>query len=445
MSERSISRRQLLKGAAVAAVGTAVATPATRVAASPSRRSAPALIRNQGAGTVTAWFFGGTPGHLAWMKEQVAAFQQQTGITLQYTERDWAKQREDMLAALTSGEVPDIVRTHNKYVAEFGDSGDLKALEDYSDFAQVAANFVPNYLATTENQGKHYGLPEAALPFIMAVNKPMLDAAGVAYPNNWDEFQAAAVKLSKPDQGIYGYTIPGGVNLDAAYRFAPWLYKAGGRVLNDDWSEATFNAEAGVAALEMLLRLQAEGAIPDGNAAYAFAENADLWGAGKAVLSTEGPWWQNVMKEQYKMDTASLMVAPIPAQAQPVGGNAPGTLLDITMIAIMAKGKNNEGAWEFLKWIRDPERDKAFVNPDTAGGLPTTKLPYESADIQWGFIGKDTFLEEAQSVVTWPNHPQITEIQMKLAEGLNSAFSGAASAKDALDNAAADVNDILEG
>lgn len=442
MSERSISRRQLLKGAAVAAVGTAVAVPAARVTAAPARPAAPAFLRHQGAGTVTAWFFGGVPGNLAWMKEQVTAFQQQTGITVDYSERDWAKQREDMLAALTAGEVPDIVRTHNKYVAEFGDSGDLKALEDYADYAQVAETFVPTYLAQTENNGKHFGLPELALPFVMAVNKPMLDASGVAYPTNWDEFKTATVALSKPDQGIYGYTMPGGVNLDTAYRWVAWLYKAGGRVLNEDWSEATFNSEAGVAALEMLLELQRQKAFPEGNAAYAWQQNANLWAAEKAVMSTEGPWWQDAVKAQFNMDTAKLMIAPIPPQASPIGGNPAATLLDITMMAIMAKGKNNEGAWELLKYLRGPERDTQFVDPTKGGGLPTTKGPYET-EMEWGFIGKDTFLQEAQAVVTWPNHPQITEIQMKIAEGLSAAFSGSASAKDALDNVASDVNDNI--
>jgi multiple sugar transport system substrate-binding protein len=380
------------------------------------------------------------------MRSELPNFEAASGLKVEYLERDWAKQREDILAALTAGEVPDVVRTHNKYVAEFGDTGDLKALEDFEDFAQVADTFVPSFLANTEHDGQHYGLPEVALPFILAVNQPMLDAAAVAVPTNWDEFKAAAQTLTKPDQGVYGYTIPGGVNLDAAYRFAPWLYKAGGRFLNDDWSEATFNGPAGVAALEMLLDLQKQGAIPPGNAAYAFAENADVWASQKAAMSTEGPWWQGVISgEQYKLDLSLLTIAPVPVQPEPVGGNPPGTLLDLTMLAVMDKGKNVEGAWEFLKYFRSPEMDALKVDPLITDGLPTTKRPYEDPAIEWTFVGKETYLQELNSVVTWPNHPNITEIQLKVAEALNAAFSGASSAQDALDAAAEDVNDILEG
>jgi multiple sugar transport system substrate-binding protein len=224
----------------------------------------------------------------------------------------------------------------------------------------------------------------------------------------------------------------------------PWLYKAGGRVLSDDWSKATFNEPAGVAALEMLLELQRDGTIPPGNAAYAFAENADLWGAGKAAMSTEGPWWQGVMTTQFNLDTSILTVAPVPVQPEAVGGNPPGTLLDLTMLAIMNQGKNVEGAWELLKYLRSPERDALKVNPEVTDGLPTTKRPYEDPSIEWTFIGKETYVNELESVVTWPNHPNITEIQLKIAEGLNAAFSGAASAQEALDAAAEDVNEILE-
>ena len=68
--------------------------------------------------------------------------------------------------------------------------------------------------------------------------------------------------------------MPGGVNLDTAYRFLPLLYKAGGRVFNEDWSAAAFNGPAGQAALEFLVEMKNKGYLPAGSAAYRFDESA---------------------------------------------------------------------------------------------------------------------------------------------------------------------------
>ena len=437
MRQQRLSRRTFVKGTAVAAAATAPALSAT-AAPRPARR------RRQEGETVTFWMFGGTPGNIEYYtNELIPMCEEQLGITVDLQERDWARQREDILAAITAGDVPDVMRVHNKYVAEFGESGILKQLEDYDDFDEVAATFVPSYLATVSHDANHYGLPEGVLPFVLAVNQELLDAAGVDVPTTWEEFVAAAKALSNPDEGTYGYTFPGGVNLDTAYRFAPWLYKAGGRVLNDDWTAAVFNEEPGVAALEMLLELQSAGALPEGNAAYAFAENADLWGAQKAAMSTEGPWWQNVMRDQYNLETDKLTIAPVPAPAQPIGEHPPATLLDVTMLTIMADGPNPDAAWELLKCMRAPENDLAFTDPNQGGVLPATQAAYEEG-VDWGFIGKDTYIEQAGAVEIWPNHPQITEIQMALAAGLNAAFAGTASAQEALDDAADEVQEILD-
>ena len=442
MSTSEMNRRSLLKGATAAAVGAAT-LGTTTAAASPgkltffSRRSA------QEQNTVVYWQFGGVPSEIEFRRQQTVAFTEQTGIPVDFQERPWENQRQDILAALTGGDLPDVMNLHHKYVGEFGETGDLQALEEFPDYAEVAGRFVPQYLDALKQGDNHYGLPINALPFILAVNQPMLDAASVSVPTNWDEFKQTAQALTNAEAGVYGYTIPGGVNLDSAYRWVPWLYKAGGRVLNDDWSEATFNDEAGVAALQMLLDLQGAGAIPPGNAAYAFQENSDLWGTEKAAMTTEGPWWPGVMRDTYSMDLAKLTVAPVPAQAQPVGANPPGTLVDIIMLAIMSRGNNTEGAWELVKFMRTAEADIAFIN-ETNSGLPTTTAAFED-ETGWDVIGRETYAQEAQSAVIWPNHPQISEIQMAIATGLNAAFSGTASAQEALDGAAEEVSEILEG
>ena len=442
MGQQRVSRRTLLTGTAATAVGAGALGP-TNAWAGPSKLTVISRKRRQASGEVRAWFFGGLPGEDDWRAPRIAAFEQETGMTVAKEIRPWENQRQDLLAALTGGDVPDLIRVHHKYVGEFGDSGDLQAFEELPGWADYSQQFVPAYLDALSHNGTHYGVPIYVFPFILAVNQPMLDAAGAAVPANWDEFKDTVTKVAKPDQGIYGYTTPGGVNLDTAYRWVPWLYKAGGRVLNDDWSEPTFNSDAGVQALEMLVALQQAGGLPAGNAAYAFQENADVWGAQKAAMSTEGPWWQGVMTDQYKLDTAMLTVAPVPAPTAALGPASAGTLVDVIMMTVMSGGNNVEGGWALLQYLINAEQDIAFVEQEGTG-LPVTTAAYGEG-VNWSVIGRETYATESQSAIIWPNQPNISEIQLKIAEACNAAFSGGMSAKEALDKAAEDAKEILEG
>ena len=98
------------------------------------------------------------------------------------------------------------------------------------------------------------------LPFILAVNRDILSDHGLEIPQNWEELKAMGPLLKK--HGIDAFTMPGGVNLDTAYRFLPLLFRAGGRVFNADWSAAAFNGPAGVAALSMLVDMKSQGFMP---------------------------------------------------------------------------------------------------------------------------------------------------------------------------------------
>ena len=75
------------------------------------------------------------------------------------------------------------------------------------------------------------------------------------------------------ENGIHLFTMPAGLNQDTAYR----LYKAGGRVFNDDWSKVAFNGPAGVEALEFLVGMKEKGFMPEAGGAYVFDENAAHW------------------------------------------------------------------------------------------------------------------------------------------------------------------------
>lgn len=391
--------------------------------------------------TVVMWEFGGVEGHRDWIRAATDSFNtSRRDIQIHLEFRDWDTQRESLISSTIMGEGPDIIRVHHKYSVEFGQLGGLYPLERFADFPQVKEQIFANAWEQVAFEGQHYGVPVTLLPFILAANRELMDSVGVAIPRTWEELRAAGEPFKAHD--IHAFTMPCGLNLDSAYRFLPLLFKAGGQVLNQDWSAAAFNGPAGVAALSFLVDLKTAGYMPAAAAAYAFDENAAHWCGGRAAMSIEGPWWQNTVTENYDFDLANLALALIPGPSVALEEGAPRTLLDVVMVSITGYSKVPEPAWEVIKALN--VEHPVWRRPDPGmGGIPALKAAYEPG-VKSDYIDLDVLAAAAANGRGWPGHPAITEIQRHLADAVNVALTGVRGPREALDAAANEVNELLE-
>ena len=389
---------------------------------------------------VIIWEFGGLPGMQDWTKQAVAGFNaSREDIEIELEQRDWATQRESLISTTILGDGPDIVRVHHKYSVEFGQLGGLYPLDSFSDFTQVKDLILDNVWEQVFYEGHYYGVPVTMAPLILAVNTKILSENNLVVPKTWEDFEILGSYLSEKD--IHAFTMPGGLNLDTAYRFLPLLMKAGGRVFDKNWTKSAFNGPAGVAALEFLVNLKDNGYMPAASAAYRFDENAAHWSSGKAALSIEGPWWQNATSGNYGFDLSNLALAPVPGPGKNIEENPSVTLLDVFMMSITGYTPVPEYAWEVMKQLYVEDPVWRAPNPDL-GGIPTQKAAYENG-INSDYIGLDIMAAEGKNAVGWPGHPSITEIQRHIADAVNIALVGTMTPKEALDQAAESVNEIL--
>ena len=298
------------------------------VACGSSREGSPGKPRQ-----ILLWAFGGVPRTQVWLRQGVAEFNAaHPDIQVTFENRDWSTQRESLITATVAGEGPDLVYIHHKYSVEFGELGGLYPLENFADFPQVRDRYLPHILEHVSFQGKHYGIPATTLPFVMAYNRKILAKYHLQLPRTWEEMEAMGPVLK--EAGIQVLTMPAGSNGDTAYRFVALLYKAGGRVLNEDWTRAAFNGPAGVAALSFLLEMKQKGYMPEACTAYANDENIAHWCGGRGLFSVEGPWWQDVVVNNYHFPLEDMGLAQLPVPAQAPESNPSRTLLDIAMISI---------------------------------------------------------------------------------------------------------------
>ena len=394
----------------------------------------------EGPTRVLLWEFGGVESQHEWAVDAVARFNAgRDDIEVEFATRDWWTQREILISNTIVGEGPDIIRVHHKYSVEFGEVGGLLPLETFSDLPEIRDRFFSNMLDEVKYDGKHFGIPVTVLPFVLAVNRGILDAHGLEVPETWDDVRAMGPVLKA--SGIHALTMPGGPKGDTSYRFVPLLYKAGGRVLDDGMTRAVFNGPAGVATLEFLVDLKERGFLPEGNAAYAFHENCAHWVSERALLSIEGPWFQNTTSSGYDFDVAKLMLRPLPVPPEPLEA-APSKNPD-------RRGDGGDprlhpGAGCCLDGAQGALRVRPGLADRGPGavGVADPEVGVRNEGVQ-GYIDIDIMADEGMRALGWPPHPAVSQIARRLAEAVNEAFSETATPKQALDDAARDVDEVL--
>ena len=89
-------------------------------------------------------------------------------------------------------------------------------------------------------------------------NKKLFSRPGMTPPTanwTWDDFRAAAAKLTDPAKGQYGWSIPADGSEDTVWHYLPMLWEAGGDILTPTTQHAAFNSDAGVKALTTLQQM----------------------------------------------------------------------------------------------------------------------------------------------------------------------------------------------
>ena len=170
-----------------------------------------------------------------------------------------------------------------------------KIVTAIDDFAAAAGLSEADFPAAIWNagvwKGQRVGVPIDTHPLVFYYNKKLFTDAGLdpeTPPADMASFEAA-IKAIKEKTGKDGYQMVssgGGANFLVGLQFASLFYQAGGEWTNADFSEATFNSDAGVQAVQYLVKLVNELGVPKVESDAEIA--AFKQGNNGMVMS--GPW-----------------------------------------------------------------------------------------------------------------------------------------------------------
>ncbi|MBN3457459.1 ABC transporter substrate-binding protein [Mycolicibacterium sp.] len=362
-------------------------------------------------------------------------------VTELYSSNDLVLQK--VLTAVRGGSAPDVAYMFGSWSPNIAK---IRQVVDMSDVVNQGDwnwdDFYPAERQAATVGEKIIGVPALVDNLAIVYNKKLFADAGVAAPTaswTWDDFRAAAAKLTDPSKGQYGWLIPADGSEDTVWHYIPMLWEAGGDVLTPDNTHAAFNSEAGVRALTALRDM----AVTD-KSLYLDTTNENgpkLMNSGKVAMLVTGPW-----------DLSQLSDVDYGVQVMPTFSGTNGAHQTISgpdnWVVFDNGDKKKQAAIDFVKWLTAPDQVKTFSLG--TGDLPTRlsvgQDPAFRDQLNEKLPGSATFVENLTNVKkVRPAVEQYPAISEALGQAVVAVMLGKDEPATALKNAADATDATLAG
>ncbi len=389
----------------------------------------------QGA-QITYWNgFSGPDGQF--MANLVDRFnaENQSDIQVTMTVQPFTEYYNTLNAAAASNTLPDMLQIHVEQIPTNAIRSVIRPLpEDVLATMNIdAADFPEAIWTATEYNGERYSIPLDIHPLVMWYNRAQWEAAGAADPAgkvlSREEYDAALAALKENNGEAMAWSITNGFPI--TWMFEILLHQFGGTWFNEDATEATWNSEAGVQALQYLKDQQTAYSQPNlevdaGVTAFKQGNSETEWNGTWQVSNLTGEGFQDgwgapipQIGSQYAVTAGSHTLALGASSEDPAKTAA-------AACAISFISENS------LEWVQG------------AGHIPARNSVRESEEFR-AVEPQASYAVMADSAVFLPSVPGITDATAQLGQAVEAVMAGGnTDIQAALDEAAAKANQALE-
>ncbi len=416
-----LSRRRLLQGS----VGCVVAAAARPVWAQTKPDKLVLVGENQ----------------IAWKRtliEEVApAFEKATGIKIDFTLLPVDAWRARLKAELSAGStgidlallsvqmagwMSPHVLDHNEVVAKIMARDPGFAWDDFLTGGKVAGTY----------EGRLVGIPYRLTAGILHYQKALLQQAGFAEaPATFADFQKAALAVNAPPSR-YAVGLMGKQGAGTFTNSIPWMFSAGGGLLDFKTGEIFINNDGAAAGLQFYADLALKHkVVPPEAMTWEFDEI--IAGAQKdryamcVTFSSYGTLFNNPALSQTGGRWGWGMVPGHTAKAQS------RTIVDGQFMAISKYSKHPDWAMEFMRMACSKE---AMLRSMEGGNAPprgsSLRDPAMVAKLGWPAVAAEAIETGIPAVA----HPAWDGLELALRVGVSQTLLGEKTAKQALDDVA---------
>lgn len=382
------------------------------------------------SGDVTMWInpiFPNEEDNETFWTDAVEGFQEEhPDVDVNVQLQPWENRDETIATALASGSGPDLVLLGPDQIPQYVDMGGLEPITDIVE----GTDYLDTAVDAVTYDGEAYVAPLYHTATTMVYNKSVLDEAGIdSPPQTWDEVREAAGPLS--DAGYATMNYAGSPEETLNLTFYPFLWQAGGSVFSEDGQSVAFDSSEGREALQFLVDMVDEGAIRQSAVTDSLSIAEGPLAAGEIAMApivTAAEAGQ--LAEQWGEDNL-LVTEPLEHEEQ-VAFGLPGGL------ALTSHAESPEAAKAWVEYLLSDEV-MADIN-ETAGFFP----PRESVSAGGDDPIRAEFGEHLEYLNSGEVHESSRQVMSVLATEIQAALMGDKSVEQALDDAAAEANSLIE-
>ena len=406
--------------------GTATSAPPSQAGDAAATEGASGDCAGGGEATITFWHTYNTDGpeNQQLLDSVLPAFAEVCpNITVDSVVMPYDGLHDQLVAAVSGGGLPDVMRMDIIWTPEFASLGALVEMDGLPGFAELKEQVLPGPLATNAYQGKYYGIPLDTNTQVLVYNTDLVPEA----PTTLDDLREVAEGLQdQPD--TWGLALGGA----GPWNVFPWFWTAGGQVTNEDYTQASgyLDSEASIAALQWLVDMQNDGLLGPSTT----GRDPDAWGgfsAGSYAMLSDGPWFFPIIAAEMG---PNVVGAPLP--------EGPGGSISVVggeNLVIFSTSEQQAAAWAFSQYMLSDAAQSVMAE---VGQLPVTQSGLESeavasVDYYAPYVEQ---LQTAQPRTVVPAWPQVEQI---LTDAFTAALTGSKTVEQALSEAAAQIDPLL--
>ncbi|MBT8400719.1 MAG: ABC transporter substrate-binding protein, partial [Rhodothermia bacterium] len=268
---------------------------------------------------------------------------------------------QKLVTAVQSNTAPDISWIHSHYLEELVEADAVFAMDEFINganglTAEELDDIYPALIQYASWQGTMFSMPMEATNLGILYNRDHFRAAGLdpdRPPATWSQMRDYVQKLTVDENGDgrmerVGFMVPG-VPADGPqgpymmWQWTPFLWQAGGFLVNEEQTRVLFGEEPGVEALAFWKDLY------DLQNLLNFTNDPEAaFISGQASMMLDGPW--NLPRYPTTLKDMDWGIAWLPE-----GPVKRATVVAGEYLAIFKQTTHPDEAWTFVKWILDPE------------------------------------------------------------------------------------------
>ena len=305
--------------------------------------------------------------------------------------QNWGEIYAKAPAALAAGTGPDMLFAIPDFAPILKDLGALSSVADFVEELDAKHDFVDSTVEAYSYDDGVWAVPLYNMTLNLWYRKSVFEEAGVAVPTSWDEWSAAAQKLTS--DGRFGMGLPANKQLYTDQTIYSVMVNGGASELYNEDGTLRFDNPETVAAYEFYNSMM-EYSAPDatswtwGEAEACFASGSCGMVMQFTVIST--------YENQAEGDAADLGVAAIPTKD---GGNENATIAYANAVLLLSEEEAKRDASKaFIRFLLEPENYGRFLNMEPGLFMPLTASGAD-AESFWNDPVAQKYREQIETII----------------------------------------------